>query len=263
MFQPVLDADGQPSYGALAATREGALHGLACASHVAIGDGQKTNMAQQRDDEAVVIAKICSMLIGAIHIEGEYTGKRRLLEAGDIALLAPTGTELWRYERALEAAGLAIASQAGKTLLLQQETQDVLALLRALADSRDRLAFGAFMRGPMVGLTDEELLDIAEEVHQAGPDASPTGLFDITTPPMLVSHGVARSVLETMQKLRARVNITTPRARSPTSIRSWSSRGPLTFGGSGLSSAISSSTGIASPRVRKEGSTLRETRSRS
>ena len=107
--------------------------------------------------------------------------------------------------------GLAVASQAGKTLFLQQETQDVLALLRALTDSRDRLAFGAFMRGPMVGLTDEELLDIAEDVHLAGPDASPTGLFDITTPPALVSHRVARSVLEILQKLRARVNVTTPR----------------------------------------------------
>ena len=211
VFRPVLDADGQPSYGALTATREGALHGLACASHVAIGDGQKAKMAQQRDDEAAVIAEICSKLIGAIEIEDEHTGDRRLLEAGDIALLAPTGTELWRYERALEALGLAVASQAGKTLFLQQETQDVLALLRALADSRDRLAFGAFIRGPMVGLTDEELLDIAEEVHQAGPEASPTGLFDITTPPALISHRVARSVLETLQKLRARVNLTTPR----------------------------------------------------
>lgn len=211
VFQPVLDADGQPSYGALTATREGALHGLACASHVAIGDGQKAKMAQQRDDEAVVVAQICSKLIGAIEIEHEHAGEHRLLDAGDIALLAPTGTELWRYERALEALGLAVASQAGKTLFLQQETQDVLALLRTLADSRDRLAFGAFMRGPMVGLTDEELLDIAEEVHQAGLEASPTGLFDITTPPALVSHDVARSVLETLQKLRARVNITTPR----------------------------------------------------
>ncbi len=211
VFQPVLDADGQPSYSALTATREGALHGHGCASLVAVGDGQKAKMAQQRDDEAAVIATICSKLIGAIEIEDEHTGDRRLLEAGDIALLAPTGTELWRYERALEARGLAVASQAGKTLFLQQETQDVLALLRALADSRDRLAFGAFMRGPMVGLTDEELLDIAEEVHQAGPEASPTGLFDITTPPALVSHGVARSVLETLQKLRARVNGTTPR----------------------------------------------------
>ncbi|MBB6305591.1 UvrD-helicase domain-containing protein, partial [Rhizobium leucaenae] len=182
VFQPVLDADGQPSYSALTATREGALHGLACASLVAVGDGQRAKMAQQRDDEAAVIAQICSKLIGAIEIEDEHTGDRRLLEAGDIALLAPTGTELWRYERALEARGLAVASQAGKTLFLQQETQDVLALLRALADSRDRLAFGAFMRGPMVGLTDEELLDIAEEVHQAGPEAADSDVKPAANP---------------------------------------------------------------------------------
>ena len=211
VFQPVLDTDGQPSYGALTATREGAFHGYSCASHVRIGDGRKANMPQQREDEAAIIAQICSKLVGTIEIEDEHNGERRLLEAGDIALLAPTGTDLWRYERALESLGLAVASQAGKTLFLQQETQDVLALSRALADSRDRLAFCAFMRGPMVGLTDEELLDIAEEVYQAGPDASPSGLFDITTPAALVSHSIARSVLEVLQKLRARVNVTTPR----------------------------------------------------
>ena len=54
----------------------------------------------------------------------------------------------WRYERALEAKRISVASQAGKTLMLRQETQDVLALLRTLADLRDTLAFGALMRGP-------------------------------------------------------------------------------------------------------------------
>ncbi|RUW26823.1 UvrD-helicase domain-containing protein, partial [Mesorhizobium sp. M4B.F.Ca.ET.013.02.1.1] len=211
VFKPVLDADGQPSYSALTATRDGAFHNLSCASQVPIGDGRTMSMVELRDEEASTVALICSKLVGAIEIEDMNDGRHRLLQAGDIALLAPAGTELWRYERALESHGLAVASQAGKTLFLQQETQDVLALLRALADSRDRLAFGSFMRGPMVGLTDEELLDIAEEIHKAGPDASPTGLFDITTPPALVSHGVARAVLEIMQQLRSRVNITTPR----------------------------------------------------
>ncbi|WP_041357928.1 hypothetical protein [Nitrobacter hamburgensis] len=42
---------------------------------------------------------------------------------------------------------------------------NLLALLRTLADARDTLAFGAFMRGPMVWLTDEELPDSAEEVR--------------------------------------------------------------------------------------------------
>jgi ATP-dependent exoDNAse (exonuclease V) beta subunit len=104
-----------------------------------------------------------------------------------------------------------VASQVGKTLFRQQETQDVLALLRALSDSRDRLAFGALMRGPMVGLTDEELLDISEAIYQSEPEGSQGRFFDITTPPALVAHPIARSVLEKLQALRQRVNLTTPR----------------------------------------------------
>ena len=64
------------------------------------------------------------------------------------------------YERALEQRNLAVSSQAGQSLMRRQETQDILALLRVLADSSDTLAFGALMRGPLVGLTDQELLDI-------------------------------------------------------------------------------------------------------
>jgi superfamily I DNA/RNA helicase len=61
--------------------------------------------------------------------------------------LAPTSRELWRHERALEAKGLPIASQAGKGLFRRQEVQDLLALTRVLADGGDTLAFGALMRG--------------------------------------------------------------------------------------------------------------------
>src|ERR1700731_2393615 len=82
------------------------------------------------------------------------------LTPGGIALLAPTSWELWRYERALEAKGLPIASQAGKGLFRRQEVQDLLSLARVLADAGDTLAFGALMRGPLVGLTEEELLDV-------------------------------------------------------------------------------------------------------
>ena len=211
-FQPVLDADGQPSYGALTATREGAFHGLPCASHVTIGDGQngEHGAAARRRGGHRCADMLQTRWRNRDRRRARWTGAASLKRATLPCLLqpAPNFGATNGHWRSL---GLAVASQAGKTLFLQQETQDVLALLRTLADSRDRLAFGAFMRGPMVGLTDEELLDIAEEVHQAGPDASPTGLFDITTPPALVSHRVARSILEILQKLRARVNVTTPR----------------------------------------------------
>ena len=111
----------------------------------------------------------------------------------------------------MEDVGLSVASQAGKTLLRQQETQDVLALLRTLADPADTLAFGAFMRGPMVGITDEELLDVVDAVHRAVAADEPHRLFDVRTPPELVSHLVAQSVLATLQHLRRRAGSTTPR----------------------------------------------------
>ena len=83
----------------------------------------------------------------------------RLCRAGDIALLAPTGASLWRYERALEHRGVPVASQAGKGFFRRQEVQDLIALSRAIADRRDTLAFGALLRGPLVGLSEQEIAD--------------------------------------------------------------------------------------------------------
>jgi ATP-dependent exoDNAse (exonuclease V) beta subunit len=210
-FEPVLKASGQPGYVKLSPTLGGARHGLPPVASVRIDLPSDSLAGVQRDAEAEVIAKICRRLIGAIQVE-RADGSIASLAPGDIALLAPTGTELWRYERALEAEGLAVSSQAGRTLLLQQETQDVLALLRALADPGDTLALGAFMRGPMVGMTDEELLDIAESVSAgSGSDGKSRGIFDIRTPLQLVSNPVAKSVLEILQHLRRRAGATTPR----------------------------------------------------
>jgi ATP-dependent exoDNAse (exonuclease V) beta subunit len=208
-FEPVLSASGQPGYVQLSATLPDADHGLPCATTVVVDLPPASSAAVQRDEEAAIVARICQRLIGAVQIE-RADGSKALLGPGDIALLAPTGTELWRYERALEKIGLSVASQAGKTLLLQQETQDILALLRCLADPRDTLAFGAFLRGPMVGITDEELLDIAEAVHQLTRPGESQCTFNLGTPLELVEHPLARSVLAVLQQLRRRVSATTP-----------------------------------------------------
>ena len=52
-----------------------------------------------------------------------------------------------------------VASQAGKGFFRRQEVQDLIALSRAIADRRDTLGFGAFLRGPLVGLTEEDIAD--------------------------------------------------------------------------------------------------------
>jgi ATP-dependent exoDNAse (exonuclease V) beta subunit len=183
-------------------------HSLPCAAKITVALPNDPSADVQREEEAAIVARICRNLIGSIQVK-RTDGSVTPLVAGDIGLLAPTGTDLWRFERALEAEGLSVASQAGKTLFLQQETQDVLALVRTLADARDTLAFGAFMRGPMVGLTDEELLDIAEQVRTAGGERPAT--FNVRTPLDRISHPLAKTVLAVLQDLRRRAARTTPR----------------------------------------------------
>ncbi len=70
----------------------------------------------------------------------------RPCRASHIALLAPTGTNLWIYERALEERGISLASQAGKSFYRRQEVQDLIAVARTIADRHDTLALGALLR---------------------------------------------------------------------------------------------------------------------
>src|SRR4029077_4146497 len=133
-----------------------------------------------REAEAGRVAEICARLIGNVMI-ARADKSQSPLRPGDIALLSPGHTELWRYERALEQRGLAVSSQAGQTLMRRQEAQDILALLRVLADSSDTLAFGALMRGPLVGLSDQELLDITAALPPG--EAGQATYFTVRTDP--------------------------------------------------------------------------------
>ena len=143
---------------------------------VAIPDQNgKATADQMRDAEADAIAELCARLIDSHRILDRRADRERLCQPGDIALLAPTGTDLWRYEEALERRGIPVATQAGKGLFRRQEIQDLIALTRVLADQRDTLALGALLRGPLVGLSEEEILDIVWSLprSESEPDRLP------------------------------------------------------------------------------------------
>jgi len=201
-FEGVLSHGDQPGYIPLSPTIDDPGDGLPSIAKLTIVPPSGANANGQRDAEAAAVADTCARVIGALKV-ARADGPPSVLRPGDIALLAPTHTDLWRYERALEARGIAVASQAGKSLMVRQETQDVLALLRALADSRDTLAFGALMRGPLVGLTDDELLQIAGNLPEGT-------AFNIQTAPEAIAHPLAKSVLESLRRLRRRAPATTP-----------------------------------------------------
>lgn len=211
-FEGPLSSEGQPGFTKLDPSHpapDGTLCVAALDVAVADEDGRAT-AEQQREGEAKAVAELCARLIGSETILDLKTGERRLCQAGDIALLVPTGRNLWYYEEALEGFGVPVATQAGKRLFRCQEIQDLIALTRVLADRRDTLALGALLRGPLVGLTEEELLDIVWTLPRSGDDPDALPRLDLGVDPETVQHPLARDVLERLQSLHRRANSTTP-----------------------------------------------------
>lgn len=208
-FEAQLSAAGQPGYVPLTSTRPEAPQPFPCVAKKTIELPPAPKANDVRDAEAREIAEICAQLIGNMEVTLD-DGSRRPLVPADIALLAPTGTQLHRYEHALDDLGLPYASLAGKNLFERQEIQDLVSLARTLADPLDTLAFGALMRGPLVGLTEEELLDITAQlpINADKPDLAPR--FSILTDPDSVPHPLAKETLILLRDLWRRATSTSP-----------------------------------------------------
>jgi exodeoxyribonuclease-5 len=212
-FEAVLSSDGQPGFTALDPFHEDRGGLCVVALDIAVADENgKASAEQQRDAEAEAVAELCARLIESHPIIDRRSGVERTCQPGDIALLAPTGAELWRYEEALERRGIPVTTQAGKGLFRRQEIQDLIALTRVLADRRDTLALGALLRGPLVGLTEEELLDIIWTLPRSVEEPDRIPRLDLSIDPAIVAHPLAREVIERLQSLSRRGNSTTPHA---------------------------------------------------
>ena len=209
---------GQPGFTALDAFRgDGNGDGdgpqpRVAALDIAVDDGSgRIPVERLRDAEADAVAALCARLIGNARVPDDREPEgSRTCKPGDIALLAPTGSDLWRYEEALERNGIPVASQAGKRFFQRQEIQDLVALTRALADRRDTLALGALLRGPLVGFTEEELLDIAWELPRAENAGNTLPRLSLGIRAEAIRHPRAREVLERLQALHRRSNATAP-----------------------------------------------------
>jgi ATP-dependent exoDNAse (exonuclease V) beta subunit len=212
-FAPHMTVEkGQPGFTALDSFHPDHGEGLCVAALPVIcaGEDGKAKAGVQRDCEAEAVAEMCCRLIGSQIIVDRKTDERRPCRPGDIALLAPGGTELWRYEEALEKRGVPVATQAGKGFYRRQEVQDLIAITRVLADSRDTLALVALLRGPVVGLSEEQLLDLVwnQPRDPERPDAR--ARLNLHLDPEAIEHSHARNIVEKLQALRRAINGTTP-----------------------------------------------------
>jgi ATP-dependent exoDNAse (exonuclease V) beta subunit len=208
-FAAPLNADGQPGYVALTPTISDPENGTLCIAKIAVHAQSGSYAADLREAEAKAVADLCRRLIGTYHVRGKDDVLAPLTPGG-IVLLAPATTDLWRYERALEEFDIPFASQAGRSLFRRQEVQDLLALARTLADPRDTASFGALMRGPLVGLSEEELLDITAALPEDANRPTEPVRFSVFTPVEHVSNPIARHTLGILQELRRRSWTLTP-----------------------------------------------------
>lgn len=209
LLQP---SEGQPGFTPLSATREAGDEAAVAAFDIESGESQssgkhRVSAHRVREQEAGVVAEIVEGLIGAFPVFDKEAGGLRTARPIDIALLAPTGTSLGIYERALEERGIPIATQAGKGFFRRQEVQDLIAVARTISDARDTLAFGALIRGPLVGLSDEQ---IADEIHALPVDSERAAHLDVRTDPSAVGSPVLRDTLEVLQSLREKRHRATP-----------------------------------------------------
>jgi exodeoxyribonuclease-5 len=214
-FQPLLSEEaGQPGFTPLEATRGASSEGPAVACfEVPIDDSHKDDHGKLngdlvREHEARLVAEIVHRLIGNYQIWDKHRQTMRVCRAGDIALLAPTGASLWRYERALEHRHVPVASQAGKGFFRRQEVQDLIALSRTIADRRDTLALGALLRGPLVGLTEEEIADVIAALPAR--EDGPLPRLHLWTDRTAITHPILNRAFEVLQSLARKARTTTP-----------------------------------------------------
>jgi exodeoxyribonuclease-5 len=122
-FEDILsETNGQPGFTRLNAYHTDHGHGPCVAAlDVAVASNrEKPSSDEQRDAKADAVADLCHRLIGRQLVQDHVTGVERLCRPGDIALLAPSGTDLWRYEEALEQHGIPVATQAGKGFFVRR-----------------------------------------------------------------------------------------------------------------------------------------------
>ena len=168
-------------------------------------EGSEYKVYEWRELEAQAVAQLCHKLIGRFTVR--ENNELVPCRPGDIALLAPTGTDLWIFERALEDMDIPIATQAGKGFFIRQEVHDLVAIARILSNSRDTLALGALLRGPLVGLTEQELLDIVAGLPLRDGEY---GRLRLWTDAAEINHPLAAEVIRVLQGLGRKAYQTSP-----------------------------------------------------
>jgi ATP-dependent exoDNAse (exonuclease V) beta subunit len=81
----------------------------------------------------------------------------------DIAVLVRTLSSTAPFERAFDRVSIPFLLTGGRTFLEARETRDLLALLAALVNPLDEIPLVGVLRGPLVGLSDDQIYQMGRE----------------------------------------------------------------------------------------------------
>lgn len=120
---------------------------------------------------------------------------------GDAAILLRAMSDVHVYEQALRDAGIPYVVASGRGFYGRQEVMDVRNLLATVIDPWDEIALLGFLRGPIAGLSDEDVLRLS----QAGP--LPAVMRDGVVPEDLSAPGRLAEARAMLAHLRERTTL--------------------------------------------------------
>lgn len=133
--------------------------------------GRAETLERARALEArAVAARIATLiegrlLVGTNPLRPDTFGKP--LSYRHCAILIPATTALPAYERALRERGVPYRVASGRGFYAAREVVDAVGILKVAATAHDDLAMAAFLRSPVVGLSDTALMILAERRRAA------------------------------------------------------------------------------------------------
>ncbi len=110
-----------------------------------------------RHNQAEAIAAWIKQQVGTLVLQDGHP-----LALKDVALLTRVGTTTRIYTDALRRYGLAFTTETDKDFFRKQEINDLILFLSVLADNQDKIALAGVLRSPFCGLTDEQLVSVAQ-----------------------------------------------------------------------------------------------------
>lgn len=167
--------------------------------------------AQRRAEAEAIARRIQALATRPVDAPGW-----RAPRMDEIAVLVPSWSHLEPIKRALQARGIPYALRGGPGFWDRREVDDLVTLLRWVADPSDRLALASLLRGPLVGVSDAGLATLlARDATLDDVLDPPAALRALLAPedvlrldeargtlrrlarfgPMLGPHGVLRQVL--------------------------------------------------------------------